>query len=138
MSIQAQNNLTVLHTTGSYMVRSNPSVVAISINGFYLGWFFHHGGINNRELSLARYVHGKNILRKSSIQESILPWTLLSMKYFLSIISKLWYITGIQICASTYHIVTIHIVVYTCTKYNIKVNKLFKTKILNLKRSKDW
>ena len=68
--MHTQNNLTVPPTAlraGLYMVWSSPSVVAISINGFYCS------SMNNRELSLMIYVQGKNISRKSYIHESILP-----------------------------------------------------------------
>ena len=43
--------------------------VAISINSLPL----HRGSINERKLSLAIYVQGKNISRKSCIHENILP-----------------------------------------------------------------
>ena len=59
------------------MVWSSYSVVAISINGFYRGQSqgqsLHHGSANDRELSLAIYVQGKNISKKSCIHKNILP-----------------------------------------------------------------
>ena len=48
------------------------SLVVIRINGFYHGQALHHGSINECELSLAIYVQGKNILRKSCVHENIL------------------------------------------------------------------
>ena len=58
--------------------------VAIGINIFYHSWVLHCGSMNECKLLLAIYVQGKNISRKSCIHKNILPWTLLSMKYFLN------------------------------------------------------
>ena len=54
--MHTQKNLTVPPTAlraGLYMVWSSPSVVAISINGFYCS------SMNNRESSLTIYVKAK-------------------------------------------------------------------------------
>ena len=73
------------------MVQSSHIVVTTSISSLYWCRTLHHGSVNECELSLAIYVQDKNISRKSSVHEKVLCWTLLSMKYFLSNNSELWY-----------------------------------------------
>ena len=66
------------------MARTSYSVVTISSNSLPCLIALPQCTINVRELLLAIYVQGKNILRKSRIHKNILPWIFLSMKYFLS------------------------------------------------------